>query len=666
MIDTHKEENLILNGRDEQLGITRKGCPNRSARPDASAFRLMWVIVLLAFLPLRVPSATGQEAEAEADTTPKALSAEQIAAVRAAEQMRIQAINKAVPAACAIFSPGGGGGGSGVVITPDGYALTNFHVVKPAGTYMYCGMADGQRYDAVVVGIDPTGDVALVKLLGRDDFPVAELGDSDKVAVGDWCFAVGNPFLLATDFQPTVTYGIVSGVHRYQYPAGTLLEYADCIQTDASINPGNSGGPLFDSMGRLIGINGRGSFEKRGRVNVGVGYAISINQIKHFMGYLRSGRIVDHATLGATVRTNEEGRVVVTDILRDSDAFRRGLRYNDEIIAFGNREITTVNGFKNALGIYPRGWRVPLSYRREGKRYDVLVRLVGVHSPDQLTEAVQGPKRPAPQPQPKEDGKKPDGEPPIPRPAQPRPGRPARPKVVVPPEAKKIIEAKRGFANYYFNRIQLEKIVADFAAQAGTDYPATAWNFNGKFNGRATFEIELRDDFVTGRYPEGPDRIDLSQDLDTQLAPIGSHGMLASLHVWKTFLTKGLKELGSPYYLGTVPVAGQPDSCHVVVGTYDVFEVRLIFAPDNGELIGMEVYSSNAIDPCELFFDDYRDIGDGRRVPHQIDVRVGMDSFALLEVEKIDLVAVAGADANDNEENADAPQAAGNAEAENK
>ena len=84
-------------------------------------------------------------------------------------------------------------------------------------------------------------------------------------------------------------------------PAGTLLEYTDCLQTDASINPGNSGGPLFDAEGRLIGINGRGSFEKRGRVNVGVGYAISINQIKNFLGYLHSGRIVDHATLGARV-----------------------------------------------------------------------------------------------------------------------------------------------------------------------------------------------------------------------------------------------------------------------------------------------------------------------------------------------------------------------------
>ena len=107
--------------------------------------------------------------------------------------------------------------------------------------------------------------------------------------------------LLATDFTPTVTFGLVSGVHRYQYPAGTLLEYTDCIQIDTSINPGNSGGPLFNMKGELIGINGRISADKRGRLNSGVGYAISINQIKNFLGHLKAGLDVDHASLGAVV-----------------------------------------------------------------------------------------------------------------------------------------------------------------------------------------------------------------------------------------------------------------------------------------------------------------------------------------------------------------------------
>ena len=137
-------------------------------------------------------------------------------------------------------------------------------------------MPDGILYDAVLVGLDKVGDVALIKLLPKDEknpkpFPFAPLGDSDQTREGDWSLAMGNPFLLATDFTPTVTFGLVSGVHRYQYPEGTLLEYTDCIQIDTSINPGNSGGPLFNMKGELIGINGRGSFDKRARINSGSG-----------------------------------------------------------------------------------------------------------------------------------------------------------------------------------------------------------------------------------------------------------------------------------------------------------------------------------------------------------------------------------------------------------
>ncbi len=160
-----------------------------------------------------------------------------------AEATRVAVVEQASQAAVAIFANAGQGGGSGVVISPDGYALSNFHVTNEAGVAMKCGMADGKLYDAVIVGIDPTGDVALIKLLGRDDFPYAEMADSDRVQVGDWCFTIGNPFLLATDFHPSVAYGVISGVHRYQYPAGTILEYTDCLQADAAINPGNSGGP---------------------------------------------------------------------------------------------------------------------------------------------------------------------------------------------------------------------------------------------------------------------------------------------------------------------------------------------------------------------------------------------------------------------------------------
>src|SRR6185369_351013 len=204
-----------------------------------------------------------------------------------------------------------------------------------------------------------------------------------------------------------------------------------CLQVDAAINPGNSGGPLFDDKGRLLGINGRGSFEKRGRVNVGVGYAISINQIKNFLGDLKSGRIVDHATLGARASTGEDGRVLVSDILEHSDAYRRGLRYDDEIVSFAGRPIHSVNTLKNLLGIFPKGWRVQLTYRRDGENHDTFVRLMGVHSEIELLAKVEGrlpgepdeklrrPKEsPKPGQEPKPGDKPKPGEKPAPQPKQ--------------------------------------------------------------------------------------------------------------------------------------------------------------------------------------------------------------------------------------------------------
>ncbi len=251
------------------------------------------------------------------------------------EEERIGVIKSVQPAVVAVLT----GGGSGVLISDDGYALTNFHVTEAAhGPFMKCGLPDGVLYDAVLVGLDKVGDVALIKLLPKksgDKFPYAKLGDSDKVQAGDWSLAMGNPFLLANDFTPTVTYGLVSGVHRYQYPAGTLLEYTDCIQIDTSINPGNSGGPLFNMKGELIGINGRGSFEKRGRVNSGVGYAISINQIKNFLPQLKAGMDTDHASPGFRIETDEEEGSIPKFIVKQiipSDAMRRGLDVDDQVV----------------------------------------------------------------------------------------------------------------------------------------------------------------------------------------------------------------------------------------------------------------------------------------------------------------------------------------------
>ncbi len=578
-------------------------------------FQALWLVLLVAASALPL---------AAQDVPPQVLQA---------EQQRIEVIHRARQATIAIFGRGGRGGGSGVIITPDGYALSNFHVTAGAGAAMKCGLPDGKVYDAVIVGVDPVGDVSLIKLLGRDDFPTAPLGDSDLVEAGQWCFAVGNPFLLATDFQPTVTFGIISGVHRYQYPAGTLLEYADCIQTDAAINPGNSGGPLFNMQGELIGINGRGSFEKRGRVNVGVGYAISINQIKNFLGYLRSGRIVDHAELGATVGTDPEGRVVVTDILESSDAYRRGLRYGDELISFAGRPVTTTNMYKNILGTLPKGWRVPLSFRREGMQWDVLVRLRGAHREGELQERLTRrsrrrpapPRRPQPGPGPKQ-------------PPSPKPKKPAKPKL--PPAVAKYYEQRPGFANYYFNRLEQQRVQKLLDRLGGFSPVAESpWQFEGEQASGLKTRLTLAPDRVELVLPGGTTRLELEGDepqLGQRLDPPGSGGLLVALYLWRRLLVHGVEKFGGMYYLGTVPLPGHRGLVDCLVGLHGGVETRAYVDPQSGRLLALEMFPDDDVDPCELVFDDYRKVGQ-RLVPHRLEVRYGDDVYQVFKWQKITL-----------------------------
>ena len=544
-----------------------------------------------------------------------------------AEHERIEAIARASTSAVAIFDGTGAGGGSGVVISPDGFALTNFHVTAPCGNAMKCGMADGEIYDAVIVGIDPVGDLALIQLLGREDFPHAEIGDSDLVKVGDWVFAAGNPFLLADDFRPSVSYGLVSGVRRYQYPAGTLLEYTDCIQTDAAINPGNSGGPLFDAKGRLIGINGRGSFEKRGRVNVGVGYAISVNQAMRFLSHLKSGRIVDHATLGATVSTEEDGRVVVDDILESSDAFRRGLRYGDEIVRFAGREITTANAFKNVLGVFPRGWIVPLTFRRGGETFDTRVRLMRLHGQSELFDLVQ---QEAQKPLEPPGGDRPDQDDDQQQPKLPQlfKKRPELPETV---EAR--FTEKRGYANYWYNLQKQHQLWSRFRGDA--DVPASyQWQVRGRLPNDELVEINTSLEQATIRLPAGKSSTQFTGDLETQLSPPGSGGFLLTLHLWQRLLDKGLRQFGEMYYLGRLPSGPEGKLADCLVGIYAGLETHFLFAPRSGQLIGIEMFSGDTQDPCELIFSDFGERA-GRIVARRWQVYHGGKLFADLRVDEI-------------------------------
>jgi hypothetical protein len=418
-----------------------------------------------------------------------------------------------------------------------------------------------------------------------------------------------------------------------------LLEYADCLQTDAAINPGNSGGPLFDAAGRLIGINGRGSFEKRGRVNVGVGYAISINQIKRFLGLLKSGRIVDHASLGATVTTDTDGRVAVSDILEDSDAFRRGLRYDDEIVRFGGREIGSVNGFKNVLGTYPGGWRVPITFRRDGQEFERRVRLATFHRAGEL-EALLGeqsdpilPDHPQPEgdPQPDDDQKQekqPDKSPPEKPRRQSLPGR-AKPRL--PRAIRPYYEESPGYANYWFNRHHQRRVWNACLARGDFAGIGWSWTIAARDANGDDVRIELTESTGSILMPIGQSGEEFGQKLSQATSPPRSGGMLAALHLWQRLLLVGPRRFGEVYYLGSVPWNNDDQLADCLVGTYGDVEARFYFATDSGDLIGVEMQVSDDQDPCEVYFSDIRPF-EGRALPHHWVVRHGDDVFAELTI----------------------------------
>lgn len=575
--------------------------------------------------------------------TATASAAELNKKVQLAEEKRVAVINKVKPAVVAVFGAGGRGGGSGVLISDDGYALTNFHVTAGAGRVMKCGLPDGILYDAVVVGEDKVGDVALIKLLPKkkgDKFPFAPLGDSDKVKAGDWSLAMGNPFLLATDFTPTVTFGLISGVHRYQYPSTNgLLEYTDCIQIDTSINPGNSGGPLFNMEGELIGINGRGSFQKRSRINSGVGYAISINQIKNFLGHLRAGLEVDHASLGAFIRSDSDdgslAKIIVDDII-DSDISRRGIQIDDELVTFGGRFMGSANTFKNVLGIYPKGWRVPLSYRRDGKRYYVLARLMGA-----IPRTINDPGTP---------------------PRRPGPTRPT-PKTT-PSPASKLYVAKKGYTNYYFNELERKRLWDDFVKVTG-DYS----KLDGAWTLTAKGKVREKDGPMELRITEMGAKVDVRlniNDIDYQLdpynqesvkrtaeRPTGTGGLITALYHYRRLLTLGtegfrdVKHGGyEPFYpaLPTLVDQARPKFAEnmmlveVLHTSHTGYDAKWFFDRKDHKLLGFELWLDNEKDPCEVFFSDYKKVGD-KLLPNRMQVFHGDEAYCDMKDLKFDMKA---------------------------
>jgi serine protease Do len=268
------------------------------------------------------------------------------------------------------------GGGSGVVITPDGWMLTNNHVIAVQRTKKVWSVMLPIRkpYTADLTGRDVTGDLALLKIRGVTNLPYIPLGDSDRLKPGDLVVALGNPFSHAfRTAEPTVTYGIVSAIHRNQ---GT---YSDAIQTDAPINPGNSGGPLINLKGALVGINGRGLmrfFSRLERNNTGVALAIPTNQIKRFLPLLEKGDVWHGEIKGLTFQKDERREnTLVVDAITGEDAQKAGFKVGDRIVAVGGQPVWNFQRYQGAIHAHPEGARVPIRVLRDGAETELKAKL---------------------------------------------------------------------------------------------------------------------------------------------------------------------------------------------------------------------------------------------------------------------------------------------------
>jgi Do/DeqQ family serine protease len=269
--------------------------------------------------------------------------------------------------------------GSGVIVSPDGYVLTNNHVVgqQGRGTIVTVSLGDKREVRAQVVGVDDWTDIALLKLNLRN-LPVIPWGDSSKLKVAEWVLAIGNPFQLSQ----TVTLGIVSALGRANIGAAA---YEDFIQTDAAINPGNSGGALINARGELIGIN-TAIYSQTGGYQ-GVGFAVPSNLARRVMddllhyGEVRRGWIGPLETIPLTTQIAEELGVssdrgaVIARMSRSGTAYEAGLRPGDVIVSVNGKPVDDPGQFLRALSDTPIGSTVGIGVLRGGERQEFKVRV---------------------------------------------------------------------------------------------------------------------------------------------------------------------------------------------------------------------------------------------------------------------------------------------------
>ena len=272
------------------------------------------------------------------------------------------------------------GSGSGVVISPDGYVLTNDHVVENADKIIVT-LPGGDEYDAEIIGVDNVTDLALLKLDGNK-FPYVKIANSSNLITGEWVIAMGNPFgLFDVNQQPIATIGIISGKNLdFGQQDGKVFQ--DMIQTDAAINPGNSGGPLLNSNGELIGINTfifTGSRNKQG--SIGIGFAIPINRAIKIAEELKAkGRIIRGFTTGLLVQPLDQKTisylntpfnkgVVIVQIENNSPAYNARLEYLDVILEVEGEKVSSRQDLLDIIKVNDlrSGDRIKLRIWRDGR-----------------------------------------------------------------------------------------------------------------------------------------------------------------------------------------------------------------------------------------------------------------------------------------------------------
>ncbi len=283
--------------------------------------------------------------------------------------------------------------GSGSIISEDGYIVTNHHVVSGASNIVITLVSKKEfKGEAVkVIGADPRTDIALLKIETKEKLPFLKFGDSDRVKVGDWAIAVGNPFHL----EGTVTVGVISAKGRANIPLPEGPDFQSFLQTDAAINPGNSGGPLLNIRGEVIGINTAITSPSGG--NVGIGFAIPANLASMVIGELKSKGKVTRGYLGVYLQDITEdlkegldlpslNGVLISEVVKGTPADRAGLKNGDVVLEFDGKKVKDMQSFRIQVASTPVNQKVEMIIFRNGKEKEVSVTIGEL--PEELSTAT--------------------------------------------------------------------------------------------------------------------------------------------------------------------------------------------------------------------------------------------------------------------------------------